>query len=97
LGTISPILGLEAHYTVEASKGGFYLVKGECTCPDAQERADIHRGWCKHMLAVEIYKESPKESPEESAKPKRAKRNQPEIVDASLSEETQNKVAELYT
>jgi hypothetical protein len=49
------------------------------------------------MLAVEIYKESPKDSPEESPKPKRAKRNQPETVDASLSEEIQNKVAELYT
>jgi uncharacterized Zn finger protein len=96
-GKVHPIVGLEAHYTVEASTGGFYLVNGECTCPDAQEKADIHHGWCKHMLAVEIYKESPKEAPEQSPKPKRAKRNQPETVDASLSEEIQNKVAELYT
>jgi hypothetical protein len=96
-GKVHPIIGLETHYTVQASTGGFYLVNGECTCPNAQERADIHRGWCKHMLAVEIYKESPKQSPEESPKAKRAKRNQPETVDATLSEEIQNKVAELYT
>jgi hypothetical protein len=93
-GKVYPIVGLETHFAVQASTGGFYLVNGECTCPDAQQRTDIHRGWCKHMLAVEIYKESPTE---ESPKPKRAKRNQAETIDASLSEEIQNKVAELYT
>ena len=96
-GKVYPIVGLETHFAVQASTGGFYLVNGECTCPDAQQWTDIHRGWCKHMLAVEIYKESPKESPEESPKSKRAKRNQPETIDASTSEEIQNKVAELYT
>src|SRR5918996_1163924 len=66
-GKVHPIIGLETHYTVQASTGGFYLVNGECTCPDAQQWTDIHRGWCKHMLAVEIYKESP--ITEESPKP----------------------------
>jgi hypothetical protein len=60
-GKVHPIVGLETHFAVQASIGGFYLVNGECTCPDAQQRTDIHRGWCKHMLAVEIYKETPAE------------------------------------
>ena len=59
-GKVHPIIELETHYTVEASTSGFYLVNSKCTCPNAQQRADIHRGWCKQMLAVEVYKESPK-------------------------------------
>ena len=36
----------------------------ECTCRDAQYRSEVHKGWCKHMLAVELYKESqPQEEP----------------------------------
>ena len=36
----------------------YYLVNGECTCRDAQYRSEVHKGWCKHMLAVELYKEA---------------------------------------
>jgi hypothetical protein len=50
---------MEDHYAVECSRidSGMYLVNGTCTCVDAQQRTDLHHGWCKHKLAVEIYKE----------------------------------------
>ena len=54
---VSPVVGKEYHYIVEG-KDGYYLVNGECTCRDAQYRSEVHKGWCKHMLAVELYKES---------------------------------------
>ena len=58
-GKIQPVLGMESHYVVESSKGdGFYLVNGECTCPDARRRIDVHNGWCKHNLAMELYREA---------------------------------------
>ncbi len=60
---VSPVVGKEYHYIVEG-KDGYYLVNGECTCRDAQYRSEVHKGWCKHMLAVELYKESqPRRSP----------------------------------
>jgi hypothetical protein len=89
-GKVHPIVGLEAHYTVEASKGGFYLVNGECTCPDAQERADIHWGWCKHKLAVELFKETPKAKTPEASK--KASRN----GSSPRGEELEEKVNDLY-
>jgi hypothetical protein len=59
---VHPLINLENHYVVEASSGfGFYLVNGACTCQDAKDRSELHRGFCKHRLAVEIYKEQPKE------------------------------------
>jgi hypothetical protein len=57
-GKVHPVLGLDQHYVVQSSKGdGFYQVNGVCTCMDAQQRTDIHHGWCKHKLAVELFKE----------------------------------------
>jgi len=56
-GKVQPIIGYERHYVVQASKGGVYVVNSECPCPDAQQRTDVHRGWCKHKLAVELVKE----------------------------------------
>ena len=38
------------HYFVESSSGkGGYLVNDEGTCADAQERVDIHKGFCTHQ------------------------------------------------
>jgi hypothetical protein len=57
-GKVHRILGLEDHYAVESSKGdGFYQVNGICTCMDAQNRTELHHGWCCHKLAVEIFKD----------------------------------------
>ena len=57
-GRVVPVLGKDNQYVVRACKGGYYLVNGECTCRDAQYRSEVHKGWCKHMLAVELYKET---------------------------------------
>jgi hypothetical protein len=58
-GKVHPIVGMEGHYAVECSHidDGVYLVNGTCTCIDAQQRTDVHHGWCKHKLAVELFKE----------------------------------------
>lgn len=56
-GKVHPIIGVDDHYAVQSSKGhGFYLVNGVCGCPDAQRRSEMHHGWCKHKLAVELVK-----------------------------------------
>jgi hypothetical protein len=59
-GKVHPIVGMEGHYAVECSRidGGMYLVNGTCTCIDAQQRVDVHHGWCKHKLSVELFKET---------------------------------------
>ncbi len=67
VGHVAPVLGKDGHYVVQACKGGYYLVNGQCTCRDAQYRSDIHKGWCKHMLAVDLYKEAqPQVEPEDA-------------------------------
>ena len=66
-GHVSPVVGKEGQYVVQACKGGYYLVNGQCTCQDAQYRSEVHKGWCKHMLAVELYKEAqPQGEPEDA-------------------------------
>ena len=43
-------------HAVDSSSGsGQYFVNGSCGCPDAKERADLHEGWCKHRLAVQLW------------------------------------------
>ena len=43
-------------FAVDSSTGsGKYFVNGHCSCPDAKERADLHEGWCKHRLAVQLW------------------------------------------
>lgn len=52
---VRPVLGMESHFVVESTMGeGLYLVNRECTCPDAKYRIELHNGWCKHNLAVEL-------------------------------------------
>ena len=55
-GKVTRVMGRDEYYIVTGCKGS-YLVNGECTCGDAQYRSEVHKGWCKHMLAVELYKE----------------------------------------
>ena len=57
VGQVSPVLGLDGHHVV-AGSDGHYLVNGHCTCPDARYRKDLHKGWCKHRIAVEVYREA---------------------------------------
>jgi hypothetical protein len=89
-GKVHPIVGMTDHYTVESSKGNFYLVNGTCSCQDAQQRIDIHHGWCKHKLAVELYKETPKEETPKASR--KASRN----GSSPKNEELEQKVADLY-
>lgn len=57
-GKTKTILGIESHYVVESTMGnGLYLVNEECTCPDAKYRIELHDGWCKHSLSVELLKD----------------------------------------
>jgi hypothetical protein len=87
-GKVHPIVGVNEHYVVESSKGGYYLINGECTCVDAQQRTDLHHGWCKHKLAVELCKETPKaDTP---------KATQKTMADSPQDEELEHKVADLY-
>ena len=57
-GKVEAIVGDSSHYVVRSDGGGLYMVNGKCTCEDARYRRDTHKGWCKHMLAVDLYKES---------------------------------------
>ena len=57
VGQVSPVLGLDGHHVV-AGSDGHYLVNGHCTCPDARFRRELHKGYCKHQLAVYLYRES---------------------------------------
>ena len=61
---VSPVLGLDDHHVV-AGDGGHYLVNGQCTCPDSRFRRELHKGYCKHMLAVYLYRESRDERAEQ--------------------------------
>ena len=74
---VRKVAGAEA-WVVENGKGEFYLVANDsCTCPDFRNRKELHKGWCKHRLAVEILKESTsgrakKEDPEKLEELERA-------------------------
>ena len=81
-GKVHPIAGMDEHYAVESGKGDFYLVNGTCTCVDAQQWADLHHGWCKHKLSVELYKETPQASCNDSS---------------HKDEELEAKLADLYS
>ena len=57
-GAVEPVLERSGHYVVKASKGGRYVVEnGKCVCQDAVRRTDLHRGNCKHLLAVLVHEE----------------------------------------
>jgi len=80
-GKVHPVMGMDNHYTVEG-RNGFFLVNDACTCPDAEYRSELNKGWCKRKLAVELYKET---QGEDKAKPESK-------VDADL----ESQIAELF-
>ncbi len=45
-------------YDVASGDDKHYLVNGQCNCPDARFRRELHKGYCKHRLAVYLYRES---------------------------------------
>jgi hypothetical protein len=55
-GKVSPVYGMAEHYIVEGSSAK-YLVNGECLCPDATNRTELLKGFCKHRFAALLYAE----------------------------------------
>jgi hypothetical protein len=54
-GRIHPVANMPDHYVVEG-ENTWYVVNGECCCEDYKYRQPLHQGWCKHRLAVALYK-----------------------------------------
>jgi hypothetical protein len=81
---VHTILNMPDHYAVESGKAGaFWMVNGSCGCPDATERTDLHKGWCKHKLAVELFKEAQAKAATEE-KPKGKSKPTPEELKESI-------------
>ena len=56
---VHPVVGLTSHYIVESSsRDGYYLVNGNCSCPDSQHREELTARLCKHKLAAVMYEEA---------------------------------------
>ena len=52
-------------YEVASGDDRHYLVNGHCTCPDSRFRRELHKGYCKHRLAVYLYLERRDEQTEQ--------------------------------
>jgi hypothetical protein len=95
-GKVHPIVGMDDHFIVQGN-AGYYLINAICTCADAQERTDIHHGWCKHKLAVELFKEMPKEEkPKASKRAKASSNGSPHISTPEEREQHEREVADLF-
>jgi predicted nucleic acid-binding Zn finger protein len=55
-GRVHPVANMPGHYVVEG-ENVWYVVNGECCCEDYQYRQPLHGGFCKHRLAVALYRE----------------------------------------
>ncbi len=56
-------------YVVESDGGGFYLIMdSKCPCKGSQMKGRTFRGLCKHVLAVDLFKEvvPPEPEPDET-------------------------------
>jgi predicted nucleic acid-binding Zn finger protein len=59
-GRVAPVYGQNGVYCVINGEGCAYLVNltaETCTCPDYQYRAKKLNIWCKHVIAVALYRE----------------------------------------
>jgi predicted nucleic acid-binding Zn finger protein len=59
-GRVAPVYGQSGVYCVINGEGCAYLVDlaaETCTCPDYQYRAKRLNIWCKHVIAVALYRE----------------------------------------
>ena len=52
-GKVHKVEGADGYWVVEGSSGAYYMVNGQCTCPDYRRRGNEIK-YCKHMLAVEL-------------------------------------------
>jgi hypothetical protein len=76
------------HYIVEGSNAR-YLVNGECRCPDATNRIDLVKGFCKHRLAALVYAE-------QLAKAGKSKANGKAKAESPKDEALEAKINDLY-
>ena len=62
-GKVRRIEGTGNWVVQNSDESKIYLVEdSSCTCPDFQQRKELHKGWCKHRLAVALV------SPEQSGR-----------------------------
>jgi predicted nucleic acid-binding Zn finger protein len=54
-GRVHPVANMPDHYVVEG-ENAWFVVNGECCCEDFQYRQPLHGGYCKHRLAVALYR-----------------------------------------
>jgi predicted nucleic acid-binding Zn finger protein len=54
-GRVHPVANMPDHFVVEGDSQ-WYVVNGECCCEDYKYRQPLHGGYCKHRLAVVLYK-----------------------------------------
>ena len=87
-GKVYPVLNQDGHYVVQASDGqGFYAVNAECCCQDSQHRTEVHHGWCKHRLAVELYLAA--QTTTETEQPQAGKKSKKNLVSSWPEEREQ--------
>ncbi len=52
---VRKVQGADSWLVENKEKNKIYLVQdSSCTCLDFQQRKDLHKGWCKHRLAVAL-------------------------------------------
>jgi hypothetical protein len=56
-GRVHPVANMPDHYVVEG-ENSWFVANGECCCEDYMYRQPLHQGWCKHRLAVALYKKN---------------------------------------
>ena len=61
-GRVHPVVGMDGHFVVQGNAGYYLVICGHeqcnCTCPDHQQRQEVHHGWCKHRITVAVFQES---------------------------------------
>jgi hypothetical protein len=87
-GKVSPVYGIADHYIVEGSNAK-YLVNGECLCPDATNRSELLKGFCKHRFAALLYAEQTAQTSKPKATPTTAESSE-------RDEGLEHKVSDLY-
>ena len=62
-GKVRKIEGTENWVVQNSDESKIYLVQDSiCTCPDFHQRKELHKGWCKHRLAVVLAQQAAKET-----------------------------------
>jgi hypothetical protein len=90
---VHPVVDIPGRYIVEGRKG-YYLVNSSCNCPDATNRTELLKGYCKHRLAAVIYAEQQAKAP--ATKESKPALSEVEGAESPKDEELERQIAELY-